>query len=31
VNNLWVEMMDRMGVKVDRFGDSKGRLTGLNG
>jgi hypothetical protein len=31
LNNLWIEMMDRMGVKVDRFGDSTGRLTGLNG
>lgn len=31
LNNLWVELMDRMGVKVDRFGDSKGRLSGLEG
>ena len=31
VANLWIEMMDRMGVKVAKFGDSKGRLTGLNG
>ena len=31
VANLWVEMLDRMGVKVSRFGDSKGRLAGLAG
>jgi hypothetical protein len=31
VANLWIEMMERMGVKVDRFGDSTGRLSGLNG
>jgi hypothetical protein len=27
--NLYVELLDRMGVKVDSFGDSKGRLTDL--
>ncbi len=27
--NLYVEVLDRMGVKVDRFGNSTGRLTGL--
>ena len=31
IANLWIEMMERMGVKVDKFGDSNGRLTGLNG
>ncbi|NBO91946.1 MAG: DUF1552 domain-containing protein [Planctomycetia bacterium] len=30
VANLWIEMMERMTVKVDRFGDSNGRLTGLS-
>ncbi|MGL4555743.1 MAG: DUF1552 domain-containing protein [Gemmataceae bacterium] len=30
VANLWIEMMDRMGVKVDRFGDSNGRLSELS-
>ena len=29
--NLWIEMMDRMGVRVSKFGDSKGRLSGLSG
>lgn len=29
--NLFVAMMDRMGVHVERFGDSTGRLDGLNG
>lgn len=27
--NLWLSMLDRMGAKVDRFGDSTGRLSGL--
>jgi hypothetical protein len=27
--NLWLSLMDRMGVKVERHGDSTGRLTGL--
>lgn len=27
--NLFLEMMDRMGVRQDRFGDSTGRLAGL--
>jgi hypothetical protein len=31
LNNLWLCMMDRMGVKEDRFGDSTGRLKGLEG
>src|SRR5262249_1630858 len=31
LNNLWLCMMDRMGVKEDRFGDSTGRLRGLEG
>ncbi|HTU23629.1 MAG TPA: DUF1552 domain-containing protein [Gemmataceae bacterium] len=29
--NLYLCMLDRMGVRVDSFGDSKGRLTGLEG
>ena len=29
--NLYLCMLDRMGVHVDSFGDSKGRLTGLEG
>ncbi|MDE2506954.1 MAG: DUF1552 domain-containing protein, partial [Planctomycetota bacterium] len=29
LNNLYVEMLDRVGVKVDRFGDSDGRLPQL--
>ena len=29
VTNLFVTMLDRMGVRVDRFGDSTGRLPGL--
>lgn len=29
VANLWVEMLDRQGVKVTSFGDSNGRLSGL--
>jgi hypothetical protein len=28
--NLWLSLMERMGVQVDRFGDSTGRLTQLN-
>ncbi len=31
LNNLWLCMMDRMGVSVDRLGDSTGRLAGLEG
>jgi hypothetical protein len=27
--NLWLSLMDRMGVKAERHGDSTGRLTGL--
>jgi len=27
--NLWLSLMDRMGVKADRFGDSTGLLSGL--
>ena len=27
--NLWLSLMDRMGVEQERFGDSTGRLTGL--
>lgn len=29
--NLWLSLMDRMGVKADRFGDSTGLLGQLNG
>ena len=28
--NLWLSLMDRMGVEAERFGDSTGRLTLLN-
>ncbi len=28
--NLFLTMMDRMGVPMDRFGDSTGRLVGLD-
>jgi hypothetical protein len=28
--NLWVSLMERMGVEVERFGDSTGKLTQLN-
>ena len=28
--NLWLSLMDRMGVNAERFGDSTGPLTGLN-
>jgi hypothetical protein len=31
LNNLWLCMMDRMGVKEEKFGDSNGRLKGLEG
>jgi hypothetical protein len=31
LTNLYVTMLDAMGVKVDRFGDSTGRLVGLEG
>ncbi len=31
LTNLYMSMLDRMGVKVDSFGDSKGRLDGLDG
>ncbi len=30
LNNLWLSMLDRMGVRVERFGDSKGRLAQLD-
>jgi len=29
ITNLYVEMLDRLGVRVDRFGDSTGKLPGL--
>jgi hypothetical protein len=29
VSNLWLSLMDRMETKVERHGDSTGRLTGL--
>ncbi len=31
LNNLWLSLLDRMGAKVDQFGDSTGRLPGLEG
>jgi hypothetical protein len=31
LNNLWLCLLDRMGVSVDRLGDSTGRLPGLEG
>lgn len=31
LTNLYLSMLDRMGVKADRFGDSTGRLHGLEG
>ena len=31
LTNLYVSMLDRMGVKVDSFGDSTGALAGLGG
>jgi len=30
VSNLWLSLMDRMGVEVERHGDSTGRLQGLS-
>ena len=30
LNNLWVSILDRAGVTVDKLGDSTGRLTGLS-
>jgi hypothetical protein len=30
MSNLFLTMMDRMGVRVDHFGDATGRLTGLD-
>jgi len=30
MSNMFLTMMDRMGVKVDHFGDSTGRLDGLD-
>jgi hypothetical protein len=29
VSNLWLSLMDRMGVEMERHGDSSGRLSGL--
>ena len=29
LNNLWLSMLNRMGVSVPRFGDSTGRLAQL--
>ena len=31
LTNLYLSMLDRMGVKVDSFGDSTGALQGLGG
>jgi hypothetical protein len=31
LNNLWLSLLDRMGAKVERFGDGTGRLAGLEG
>ena len=31
MSNLFLSMLDRMGVQADRFGDSAGRLRGLEG
>ncbi len=28
--NLFLSMMDRMGVRVEKFGDATGRLEGLD-
>jgi hypothetical protein len=28
--NLWLSLMERMGVQMERFGDSTGRMTQLN-
>jgi hypothetical protein len=30
LNNLWLSLLDRMSVQVDRLGDATGRLTGLD-
>jgi hypothetical protein len=30
MSNLWLSLMDRMGVEVERHGDSTGRLAGLS-
>jgi hypothetical protein len=29
LTNLWLSLLDRMGVSIDAFGDSTGRLPGL--
>jgi hypothetical protein len=29
LNNLWLSLLDRMSVQVDRLGDATGRLAGL--
>jgi hypothetical protein len=31
LNNLWLSLLDRMGAPIEGFGDSTGRLTGLDG
>src|SRR6202040_4126874 len=31
LTNLYLSLLDRMGVSMDSFGDSTGRLTGLEG
>ena len=31
LNNLFLSMLDRVGAPTDRFGDSTGRLYGLDG
>jgi hypothetical protein len=31
LNNLWVSMLNRMEINLDRLGDSTGTLSGLNG
>ena len=31
LNNLWIAMLDRMNMNVQKFGDSTGSLTGLAG
>jgi uncharacterized protein DUF1552 len=31
LNNLWVSLLDRLNVKVERLGDSTGALAGLRG
>jgi hypothetical protein len=30
MSNLWLSLMDRMGVSVERHGDSTGRLQALS-